>query len=295
MNRRGTARCGHRLALPAGFTWRERPGWIAALDAEWSEALDTAELLDPRAVESQLTDASDPRGRAPIAILRVPSRPERVALRGLKRGGWLGPMLGARLAGPTRPFRELVATARLRAAGAPVPRPIFALAWRRGIAWHAVLGTGFVEGAIDAGELLARKPSRHRLCAAVRAAGRALRRFHDAGGSHPDLHLGNLLVRECGGTPEVLIIDLDGAGSDAVPGAAQRMEQLMRLHRSLHKRDLLPAAGGDRASVDFLHAYVAGDRTLRGALLAHLPAERRRLARHALLYRRPRADRRPTS
>lgn len=294
MSRRGAARGSRRLALPAGFTWRERPGWIAALDAEWRETLDTAELLDPRSIASRLADASHPRGRAAIAILRVPCRPERVALRGLRRGGWLGPVLGTRLAGPTRPFRELVATARLRAAGAPVPRPIFALAWRRGIAWHAALGTGFVEGAIDAAELLASAPSRQRLHAAARAAGRALRRFHDAGGSHPDLHLGNLLVRECGGTPEVLIIDLDGASADAIPGAAQRMEQLMRLHRSLHKRDLLRAAGGDRASVCFLHAYVAGDRTLRGALLAHLPAEQRRLARHALLYRPQRADRRPT-
>jgi len=284
---RPDAACGcRRLVLPAGFLWHERPGWIAALDEAWREELETTELLDPRAVRSRLAGAPDRlRGRAPIAILRVPNRPERIALRGLRRGGWLGPMLGARLAGPVRPFRELVATARLRAAGAPVPRPIFAIAWRHGIAWNAALGTGFVEDAIDAAELLARAPSRDRLQAAARAAGRALRRFHDAGGSHPDLHLGNLLVRERGDTPEVLILDLDGARADAVPGAAQRMEQLMRLHRSLYKRNLLRAAGGDRASLYFLHAYVGGDRALRAALLAHLPAERRRLARHALLYR----------
>ena len=286
MSRPGAARGGRQLALPAGFLWHERPGWIAALDETWRKDLETTELLDPRSVQSRLAEASGRlRGRAPIAILRVPSRSERVALRGLRRGGWLGPLLGARLAGPSRPFRELVATARLRAAGAPVPRPIFALAWRQGIAWNAALGTGFVEDAIDAAELLARAPSRDRLQAAARAAGRALRRFHDAGGSHPDLHLGNLLVRERGDTPDVLILDLDGARADAVPGAAQRMEQLMRLHRSLHKRNLLHAAGGDRASLCFLHAYVGGDRALRAALLAHLPAERRRLARHALLYR----------
>ncbi len=285
MNDRPSAHGWRRIALPAGFAWHERAGCIAALDRKWRDALDTAGLLDPHAVRIRLAGASDPRGRAPIAVADVPTQSERVALRGLRRGGWVGPMLGARLAGPGRPFRELVATARLRAAGAPVPRPLFALAWRRGIAWNAALGTAFVEDAIDAAALLASAPSGDRLHAAICAAGRALRRFHDAGGSHPDLHLGNLLVRERGNTPEVLILDLDGARADAVPTPARRMRQLMRLHRSLHKRGLWSAAGGDRASLGFLHAYVAGDRALRAALLAHLPAERRRLARHALLYR----------
>lgn len=275
-----------RLALPAGFAWQDHAGCVAALDEEWRDPLATAGLLDPRTVRARLAEASDPRGRAPIAVVAVPPRSERVALRGLRRGGWLGPVLGARLAGPARPFRELVATARLRAAGAPVPRPLFALAWRHGITWNAALGTVFFEDAIDAAALLAQTPSRERLRVAIRAAGRALRRFHDAGGSHPDLHLGNLLVRERGAAPEVLIIDLDGAAAEPVPAPAQRMAQLMRLHRSLHKRGLWDAAGGNRASLCFLHAYVAGDRALRAELLSHLPAERRRLARHALLYRK---------
>jgi len=68
-------------------------------------------------------------------------------------------------------------------------------------------------------------------------------------------------------------------------GPTERMSQLMRLYRSLHKHGLLAVAGGERGSLWFLHAYVAGDRTLHRALLARLPAERRRLARHALLYR----------
>jgi 3-deoxy-D-manno-octulosonic acid kinase len=279
------ARGGRQLALPAGFAWYERAGCLVALDPEWRDALEAAGLLDPRSVRTRLAEASDPRGRAPIAVVEAPPQSERIALRGFRRGGWLGPMLGARLAGPARPFRELVATARLRAAGAPVPRPLFALAWRHGITWNAALGTAYVEDAIDAAALLARAPSRERLHVAIRAAGRALRRFHDAGGWHPDLHLGNLLVRERGDAPEVLILDLDGARADAVPAPAQRMEQLMRLLRSVHKRGLWVAAGRDRASLRFLHAYVAGDRALRAALLAHLPAERRRLARHALLYR----------
>jgi hypothetical protein len=63
------------------------------------------------------------------------------------------------------------------------------------------------------------------------------------------------------------------------------MAELMRLYRSLRKRRLLAAAGGVRGCAIFLSAYVGGDRALRRALLARLPAERRRLALHALRYR----------
>ncbi len=291
MSEAGGLRRRQRLALPAGFARIERPGDIALVDPDWRVPLEAAGLLDPRRVRMRLAEArgrprATPRGRAPIAVVAVAGRGERIALRGLQRGGWLGTLLGARLVGPGRPFRELDTTARLHGVGAPVPRPVFALAWQRGLAWNAAIGTVFVEHAIDAGAWLARGPSRDRLHAGLHAAGQALRRFHDAGGSHPDLHVGNLLVRETSGTPEILVIDLDLAHVGAAPSPARRLRQLMRLHRSLHKRGLLAAAGADRGSLRVLHAYVAGDRELRRALLAHLPRERRRLARHALLYRR---------
>lgn len=268
----------------AGFAWLEAPGLRIAADASLQPALAAAGLLDVEHVRARLADASGARGRAPIAVAELPDGAGRVALRRLRRGGWLGPLLGGALAGAHRPFAELAVTARLRQAGAPVPRPLLAIAWRRGAAWNAALGTAFVDGAVDAATLLAEAPPRARVRHVLAAAGRAVRRFHDVGGSHPDLHLGNLLVRERDGQVEVWIVDLDGARADTQQGPAERMAQLMRLYRSLHKRGLLAAAGGERGSLWFLHAYVAGDRVLHRALLARLPAERRRLARHALLY-----------
>jgi 3-deoxy-D-manno-octulosonic acid kinase len=268
------------------FAWREEPGVRIAADLALRPALEAAGLLDVEGVRARIAAAAGARGRAPIAVAELPGGAGRVALRSLQRGGWLGPLLGGALAGGGRPFAELAVTARLREAGAPVPRPLFAIAWRRGAAWNAALGTAFVEDAVDAAARLARAPARTPLRRLLAAAGRAVRTFHDAGGSHPDLHVGNLLVRERGDTPEVFVVDLDGASAGAPLAPAQRMAQLMRLVRSLHKRGLVAAAGGERGSLWFLHAYVAGDRELHRALLARLPAERRRLARHALLYRR---------
>jgi len=273
-----------RYRALAGFAWLEAPGVRIAADASLQPALAAAGLLDVEGVQARLAEAAGALGRAPIAVAELPEGAGRVALRRLRRGGWLGPLLGGALAGVHRPFAELAVTERLREAGAPVPRPLLAIAWRRGAAWNAALGTAFVDDAVDAATLLAAAPPRARLRRILAAAGRAVRRFHDVGGSHPDLHVGNLLVREHGDQVEVWIVDLDGARADTQQGPAERMGQLMRLYRSLHKRGLLTATGGERGSLWFLHAYVAGDRTLHRALLARLPAERRRLARHALLY-----------
>jgi len=275
-----------RGVLPPGFAQGQAPGLRFAADAALRPALEAAGLLDAAGVRAHLADAAGARGRAPIAVVPLPDGLGQVALRSVRHGGWLGPLLGRALATSERPFAELGVTARLRAAGAPVPRPLLAIAWRRGAAWHAALGTAFVEGAADAAACLAATPPPAHLRALLAAAGRAVRAFHDAGGSHPDLHVGNLLVRARDDAPEVWILDLDRATAGAPPAPRERMAQLMRLVRSLHKRGLWGAAGGERGALRFLHAYVAGDRALRRALLARLPAERRRLARHALLYRR---------
>lgn len=278
-----------RAAPPPGlesFAWSATPGLRVAADPRLRPALVAAGLLDVAGVRARLATASGARGRAPIAIAELPDGAGRVALRGLRRGGWLGPLLGGAHGGGGRPFAELAVTARLRAAGAPVPRPLLAIAWRRGVVWNAALGTGFVDGAVDAARALAAGPPRRELRPTLAAAGRAVRRFHDVGGSHPDLHVANLLVRKHGAETEVWIVDLDRARAGARLAPRERMAELMRLYRSLCKRRLLAAAGGERGCLWFLHAYVAGDRALRRALLARLPAERRRLARHALLYPR---------
>ena len=257
-----------------GRWWVERETLAALRDGGW---------LDPVRLDAALAAASGARGRAPVAI--VTAGPVSLVVRAVHHGGLLGTALGRGLAGSRRPLDEIASTARLHAAGAPVPRPAFAGAWRRGLGWQGVVATHLEVGARDGVAWLRDGPSPAALRRAIPRAGRAVRRFHDAGGWHPDLHAKNLLVREHGGDLDVLVIDLDGARvTEHVPAPA-RMAQLMRLYRSLLKRGLLDAVGA-RGCAAFLHAYVGGDRALREALLRRLPAERRRVARHALLYRR---------
>lgn len=252
----------------------------------WREPVATLGLLAPGALERWLGDAASAgEGRAATALAALPGGGVHVVVRRLRHGGWLGPLLGDRYLDAERAARELEATARLRERGAPVPDPVFALALRRGPCWTHALATVYEEGAADALAFLASAPGEERVLRAAAACGVALRRFHDAGGRHADLHVKNLLLREARAGAEVIVIDLDrgAAGPPAEP--ARRARELGRLWRSLVKRGIA-AQVGQRGVAAFFSSYCAGDRALRDALARRLPAERRRAARHALLYRR---------
>lgn len=286
---------GRGSAPPSG--WRHVRAGPVVLEAraDLEGPARAAGLLDAVRVESLLAGSADASraaevgatGRGRTVVLSLPGAAPRLILRPLRHGGVLGPLLGHRYLGLGRPRREVAATARLREAGAPVPAPALviglAAAWPF---WRALVGTELEEGAQDAVAFLAEPPSPARLLRAAGAAGRALRRFHDAGGVHPDLHVKNLLVRESGDGAEVIVIDLDRARVSAPVSARERMTELMRLLRSLHKRALVEAVGA-RGIARFFAAYTAGDRTLRRALLAHRGREERRIVRHARLWRTP--------
>ena len=214
--------------------WIERrePSLYWKVDAEWADSL--AALGWPRreAVERALRDAAA-TGRTATAILALPGRSERIHLRPVRHGGWLAPLWREVVWGPGRAAAELRATAQLRAAGAPVPRPVLLVARRgRGPLWTAVLGTEHVEGARDGIAWLAVRPARESLVRGARAAGAAIRRFHDAGGSHADLHLKNLLLRERAGETEVLVIDLDRACAEVL-----RLSPRYRLPETARRAD----------------------------------------------------------
>jgi tRNA A-37 threonylcarbamoyl transferase component Bud32 len=256
---------------------------VAAPLADSAEALG---LLEPGGLERLLTSGGGRRGRGETAVVSLPGRPERLHLRPVRHGGWLGGLFRDRLLGLARPVAELRASTTLRAAGAPVARPALVAARRRmGRLWSAAVGTLHEEDTQDGVEFFASGPSRTRVLAAATAAGEAVRKLHAAGGRHGDLHLKNLLVREQRGSARVLLVDLDRTRVVGDLAPRERMAEVMRLYRSLRKRGLHQVVGL-RGCARFFSAYTAGDRGLRRALLTHLTRERARIALHALGYAR---------
>jgi 3-deoxy-D-manno-octulosonic acid kinase len=269
---------------PRGFQRLERGRIELVVDEELEDRARALGLLEDDALERAFA-APAGEGRAPTARLELAPGGPRLHLRRLLHGGLLGPLLGPAFLGTGRPLAELRVTQRLRDAGAPVPRPALALARRlAGPLRACAVGTFLEEDTIDAAELLGGAPDAARVLRAVEAAGRAVRRFHDAGGRHADLHVKNLLLREGAQGTACVVVDLDKAriASDATPG--ERMNELMRLFRSLVKRGLLDVVGA-RGCARFLSAYCGDDRRLRAALRRRLPAELRRVAVHRVGYR----------
>ena len=218
-------------------------------------------------------------GRGRSLRVELPTSRVAVHLRPLWHGGWLQNLGGRRFLATTRSENELDVTTRLRTAGAPVPEPVLLLARRRGLFWHIDVGTRFVEASRSLASLLARADRADAL-EAVQAAGGGVRRFHDAGGSHHDLHTGNLVLQAGVAT----LVDLDGARCLPAVSVARRMRELMRFDRSLCKHH------GERSDLDsiraaFLDAYTDGDAALRSQLDAHAGREHVRNALHRLTWR----------
>lgn len=157
-------------------------------------------------------------------------------LRHFRRGGLPGRLvsdhyvwLGKALSRPVLEFRVL---AELSDAGAPVPRPVAARVQRSGPFYS---GDILVERVPDAATLAELAPGLE--IARWAETGRAIRRFHQAGGWHADLNANNVLI-----TPDrVVIIDLDRGRSRCANSGRQRAN-LSRLLRSLTKLQLMPAA-----------------------------------------------------
>lgn len=169
-------------------------------------------------------------GRGASLFLEAPDRPdEQWVLRPYRRGGLIARVNDSSYLWTgregTRAFRELRLTAALHAKGLPVPRPVAAGVWRRGLAYQAALITVRLTGARALADCLTSADA-----ALLERVGITIRRFHDAGLDHVDLNARNLLIGPQG---EVFMIDLDRCRLRA-PGRWQA-GNLARLERSLEK------------------------------------------------------------
>ena len=243
--------------------WREARShnswWM--VDTHFGEAVEALELGTMEGAERLLArngeSRGDPSGRAPTRVTRLPDSEAKLHVRRVVHGGLLAPLWIGRLAGIDRVRNELLVTAELRERGAPVPRAVLAFALRSGPLWRASIATIHIEAAPDGITFLRGQPSADRIERAADATGRAVRRFHDVGGRHRDLHLGNLLVREEDREVEAWVIDLDRCGAGQPPAEARRRHELRRLERSVAKRDVHDVVG-PRGLEAFLRGYAAG-------------------------------------
>lgn len=222
------------------------------------------------------------RGRSPGPIVEVAGFASPLLVRRDRRGGVLG-----RLLPPwrtcSRARAEALVVDRLVRLGVDVA-PLVAVRLER---VHPLVPLFRVESlveywpdAVDL-ELALRRTAdaRARRRIAFRA-GSLVRRLHDAGVSHPDLNVRNLLVR---GDGRLALVDFSGAHPGRPPGPGRRRRDLLRLARSAWKRGLLGPRAGLREALAFLRGYDPGRRRAWWRTLA--PALRRRALLHGYAWR----------
>jgi hypothetical protein len=266
---------------------------------DFERAARALEVLDRASLERLWRDHADSRpdasrGRAATIRIAVPvdavspgatATSETLLLKHLRHGGLWAKIAGAHYASLRRPFDELRATARLRARGAAVPRAAFAVGHRSAAgSWRATVATVEIPRSRDGASWLAAEPSSASLLRVARSVGSAVRRLHDLGARHPDLHIANILIENIGPNEErIWIVDLDRVRVGEPPRAGRRLRELMRLYRSLVKRGFQTRVG-DRGTAAFFAGYCLGDRDLRRAMLKHARLERARVGLHRLGY-----------
>jgi len=276
--------------IPPGFHSQSQGSITMIVSDAWKDSIEKLDLCHPGRIAAARSTGKGATGRGTTETLqlhRQDSSEAQLVFRPMLHGGILGPLLGPIYLSPKRVLNELYVNWELREGGAPVPEPILAQVEKRGFGCHLAMGTRLEEDTVDGIAFLNQRPKAKRIAIVTHAVGRAVRRFHDAGGSHPDLHLKNVLIREAhhgGRPPEVLIIDLDGAEIRQQVSPSRRMDELMRLYRSVIKRGHNQQLSGEPMRT-FFDGYVGEDTELRDKLIARLPLERRKLSLRRASYR----------
>ena len=190
-------------------------------------------------------------GRGGTAVVSTPRG--RVVLRPYRRGGavrWLGhTFFGLR----PRPFREFWTLLASWRRGLPVVEPVAAIVQRGVGPWYrGWLVTIEVPDAVPLSLWMRTNP----VGMALAPLAASLRRIHAAGLHHPDLNLGNVLVKE---GPTFVFLDFDRAGLHGRPlPVAKRRAALRRFRRSARKLDPAGASFSDEDLDRFESFYWSG-------------------------------------
>jgi 3-deoxy-D-manno-octulosonic acid kinase len=192
---------------------------------------DSARLLVERKTLPAVEMLGGGRQAHPVVVLPTG---EKAVVRRYHRGGLVQRINAARYFGGNRAFDELRATERARTGGVRTARIVAAIESPRTVGYTAMLATLLIPGARDAAAWLAANEGDPDEM--LRDAGRQIAAMHQAGVSHPDVHLRNLLVVDRDDAPEVWLLDFDKARVYAAPVTrAHRAADLRRLARSARK------------------------------------------------------------
>jgi hypothetical protein len=189
-------------------------------------------------------------GRAPVFAVNLPGGCGRVVVRHNMRGGWMAKFNSDLFVLPTRGYRELLASLRLRASGVSTPEVLAYVSYPKNLLLRrSDVATREIPNGHDLSVALARITDHDHRVMVLDAIVKLLRSLTHAGAHHQDLNLKNVLLTAGEGPGlDAHVLDVDRVRFNAPGSPLVGKANLDRLIRSLRKwRDLhsLPYSAED--------------------------------------------------
>jgi tRNA A-37 threonylcarbamoyl transferase component Bud32 len=246
------------------------------------------EFLSQRPVADLLAEGQESvEGRRTHAVVELTGE-TRAVVRYYTHGGLLRKVTRDRFAGSERFFDEVRVSEHMREQGVNTPEVLGLVVQAGKLGFcRGALVTRMVEGGRDVLEYLRSKEGREQITdprvrrTLIRSAAQEVRKMHDAGVCHADLHIKNLLLAPDG---EIYILDLDRAKLHGKPGVSRRLANLIRLGRSIEKTGVDSVVSG-RDSYGFFLEYLRAGPPLKTKAREIVKKYQRNVARHRLFWK----------
>lgn len=176
-------------------------------------------------------------GRAPVFVVTLPGACGRVVVRHNMRGGWMAKISKDLFVLPTRGFRELIASLRLRSSGVSTPEVVAYVSYPKNwILRRSDVATREIANGHDLSVALAKVTDHDHRVMVLDAIASLLRALTRAGAHHPDLNLKNVLVTAGSGVGlDAHVLDVDRVRFSSPGSPLVAKANLDRLIRSLRK------------------------------------------------------------
>lgn len=253
-------------AVPPGFRRIEEGDVLLVVREEWAQAAQRVFAPLHQAWARIAQRRFTAHGRAGIVSFPLGKELPVLMVRRYVHGG-LFAQIGRNLYwGAERALTELAVADCARRGGVRTPEPVGVLAQRMyGPLWRLAFLSLEVAQSEDLVHYCCRLGEYPKETAALekrgvlREAAEQIRKMHDLGIRHADLHLKNLLLRRrAADTPEVFVIDFDRATVGPPLNVEERLRNLTRLARSVRKVRIADMVLTAWDRLRFLRGYLHG-------------------------------------
>ena len=262
----GTGMETSEFIMPSGYECLHERRVALVVRREWAQAARKALSPLPHAWEKIRLRTFTARGRAGIVSFPLGDTGATMMVRRYMHGGLLAAVTRDLYFGPERALEELDVAEVAHKGGVRTTEPLGVLLQEEsGPFWRLAYLSMEVGNSEDLIHYCCRLTDYPPETAAlekrgvIREAARQIRKMHDIGIFHGDLHLKNLLLqRQASDTPKVYIIDFDRAKAGPSLSVEERFKNLARLARSIRKVRVANTLLTTWDRLRFLREYVRG-------------------------------------